>query len=83
MNKVSRIKKIDEKLSIIFKKMDYEDYIYFIKNNKVLNKYDKLMGDNGYEDLPFIKKLIISNKLLSEVEKVLKDKIKKLDIIKQ
>ncbi len=83
MDKLNRIKKIDEKLSILFKKMNYEDYIYFIKSNKALNTYDKLMGDSGYEDLPFIKKLIISNKLLSDVEKLLKDKIKKLDIIKQ
>ena len=61
MNKVSRIKKIDEKLSILLSKMNYDDYLYFIKNNKVLNKYDKLMGDDDYKDLPFIKKLIINN----------------------
>ena len=82
MDKLKKIKKIDEKLSILLSKMNYDDYLYFIKNNKVLNKYDKLMGDDDYKDLPFIKKLIINNRLLSSVEKILNDKIKKLNIIK-
>lgn len=82
MDKLKKIKKIDEKLSILLSKMNYDDYLYFIKNNKVLNKYDKLMGDDDYKDLPFIKKLIINNYLLSSVEKILNDKIKKLNIIK-
>ena len=82
MDKLKKIKKIDEKLSILLSKMNYDDYLYFIKNNKVLNKYDKLMGDDDYKDLPFVKKLIINNHLLSSVEKILNDKIKKLNIIK-
>ena len=82
MNKTRRLKNIDKKLSILLDKMDYDDYLYFIKNNKFLKRYDEVMADDDYQDLPYIKKLLLTNYLLTNVEMVIDDKLKKLDITK-
>ena len=82
MNKTRRVKNIDKKLSILLDKMDYDDYLYFIKNNKFLKRYDEVMADDDYQDLPYIKKLLLTNYLLTNVEIVIDDKLKKLGITK-
>ena len=82
MNKTRRLKNIDKKLSILLDKMDYDDYLYFIKNNKFLKRYDEVMVDDDYQDLPYIKKLLLTNYLLTNVEMVIDDKLKKLGITK-
>lgn len=82
MNKTRRLKNIDKKLSILLDKMDYDDYLYFIKNNKFLKRYDEVMADDDYQDLPYIKKLLLTNYLLTNVEMVIDDKLKKLGITK-
>ena len=82
MNKTRRLKNIDKKLSILLDKMNYDDYLYFIKNNKVLKRYDEVMADDDYQDLPYIKKLLLTNYLLTNVEMVIDDKLKKLGITK-
>ena len=82
MNKTRRVKNIDKKLSILLDKMDYDDYLYFIKNNKFLKRYDEVMADDDYQDLPYIKKLLLTNYLLTNVEMVIDDKLKKLGITK-
>ena len=82
MNKTRRVKNIDKKLSILLDKMDYDDYLYFIKNNKFLKRYDEFMADDDYQDLPYIKKLLLTNYLLTNVEMVIDDKLKKLGITK-
>ena len=82
MDKLKKIKKIDEKLSILLSKMNYDDYLYFIKNNKFLKRYDEVMADDDYQDLPYIKKLLLTNYLLTNVEMVIDDKLKKLGITK-
>ena len=82
MNKTRRLKNIDKKLSILLDKMDYDDYLYFIKNNKFLKRYDEVMADDDYQDLPYIKKLLLTNYLLTNVEIVIDDKLKKLGITK-
>ena len=82
MNKTRRLKNIDKKLSILLDKMDYDDYLYFIKNNKFLKRYDEVMDDDDYQDLPYIKKLLLTNYLLTNVEIVIDDKLKKLGITK-
>ena len=82
MNKTRRLKNIDKKLSILLDKMDYDDYLYFIKNNKFLKRYDEVMADDDYQDLPYINKLLLTNYLLTNVEMVIDDKLKKLGITK-
>ena len=82
MNKTRRLKNIDKKLSILLDKMDYDDCLYFIKNNKFLKRYDEVMADDDYQDLPYIKKLLLTNYLLTNVEMVIDDKLKKLCITK-
>ena len=74
--KEKRFDEIDKKLSILFENMEYADYISFIKNNKKLNLYDKILGESDINKIPKIFRSALSDELLDQIEIIIDKQIK-------
>lgn len=73
--------KIDEYLSVLYNNMKYDDYIKFIKENEMLNRYDDIMGKYANND-PIAKTLVksIPDSFYDDVENIVKNKIDELNL---
>lgn len=76
-----QIESIDSKLEILFKNMEYNDYINFIKSNKYLKTYDDILG-NYANNVPLSKNIIdlMSSDFYNNVETIVKNKIDELNL---
>jgi hypothetical protein len=68
-----KINSIDRKLDILLDKLDYEDYVNFIKQDRYLSSYDTLVA---YTDLNIFPRSLIAfltddlyNKIMEVVQK--------------
>ena len=78
-NQENYINIIDSKLDVLLNKMEYDDYIDFIKTNKYLSTYDDVLG---YTDINYLPNAFLSgltDDFLSKVELIVDNKINELD----
>ena len=70
---------IDEKLDLIYKSLDYDDYIEFIYGNEYVKLYDNIMGKYA-NNVTLSKELVnsIPNDLYIEVNKIIDEKLKEI-----
>ena len=74
-----RFFEIDKKLSVLFQKMEYTEYIAFIKANDTLKLYDKILGKTDINQIPKMFRNTISSDMLDEIEKIIDNKIKEIE----
>lgn len=76
-----KAEEIDEYLSVLYNNVTYEEYIKFIKENKLLNHYDDIMGKYANND-PIAKTLVksIPDSFYDDVENIVINKIDELNL---
>lgn len=69
---------IDSKLSLLLNNMEYDQYLDFIKSNKIISKYDDILG---YVDIDFIDKRFLEEldeDFLLMVKDLVEEKLKEV-----
>lgn len=66
MKKNKIINNIEKDLSELFYNLDYKEYVYFIKRNKLLLLYD-LIIDTPYD-------FLLNENILNKIQKIIKNK---------
>ena len=75
------IEEVDRKLSILFKNIEYEKYLDFIKSNQKLNEYDNILG--MFQNNLYITKNMVNalpESFIEEVDDIVKKKLDELKI---
>lgn len=71
---------IDKNLEVLLNKLEYEEYINFIKSNKSLSFYDDILG---FVDIEYIDKKnleLLTEDLLNEVNEIVLNKINESEV---
>lgn len=73
--------KIDEKLSILFKNMNYDEYVEFVKTTEYLNTYDDIMSKFA-NNVPLSKNMIdvLPTDFYDKVDHIVQNKIDELNL---
>lgn len=73
--------KIYSKLDILFKIMEYDDYVNFTKSNEYLKTYDDIMGKYA-NNTPLSKNMInmMTKDFYIKVDQILQNKIDELNL---
>jgi hypothetical protein len=74
-----KINLIDSKLDILFNKLDYKDYLNFIKDDKYLSTYDTLVAYTDLKLLPKEMNNFLSDDMFNKIIKIIDDKISSLN----
>lgn len=75
------IEEVDRKLSILFKNIEYEKYLDFIKSNQKLYEYDNILG--MFQNNLYITKNMVNalpESFIEEVDDIVKKKLDELKI---
>jgi hypothetical protein len=74
-----KINLIDSKLDILFNKLNYKDYLNFIKEDKYISTYDTLVAYTDLKILPKEMNNFLTDDIYIKIIKIIDNKINSLN----
>jgi hypothetical protein len=79
MSMDEKINLIDSKLDILFNKLNYKDYLNFIKEDKYISTYDTLVAYTDLKILPKEMNNFLTDDIYIKIIKIIDNKINSLN----